>query len=258
MDAFRGTVLPYRTDGEDLVRLLEARARGRTIPQIRTLNFSAKNFEGTLLTAQALGLLDQAAEELTDNGRRFALAPEGERQELLHTVLTAFEPYALLLEAISARKPTTATLTDWIERWWATHGYGSSESNRAEAAATFGRLVEFAGWGSYVPGRRGHPTRIEWREGAKWTSALRGGVPSAEPLHDAVPAAPARPPVTSRAAQEPAPFLMREALDAYSTAILEVRTGQTARIRVPSTLTRAEKERLLRLLDLLIRVVPDD
>lgn len=167
MDADNGGVLPYRTSGEDLVKLVKHRARGRSMDQVRTMNFSRKGFEGTVRAATALGLVTEEEEDLTDRGRKFALASSGgERQELLLEAILSYEPYELLLDAAFSRNEE-ATPLEWIETWWSTGGYGNSANNRSEGSTAFARLVDSTSLGDYVQGRRGHPTRIEWVDGAK-------------------------------------------------------------------------------------------
>ncbi len=259
----KGGVLPYRSDAEDLTRLLEALARGWSVQQVRSLNFSAKNFEGTTLTAQLLGLFDSEEEELTAAGRRFALAAAAERQALLLAAMREFEPYGLLLEAIFGGEAPRATEADWIERWWATNGYGSSPSNRAEAATVFGRLAEFVGLGTYIQGRRGHPTRIEWNTAPPTAPGLpprRRVDVQAEPVPPpgtAIEEVAPTPTVAPAAAVELPAARARADEAPYSTVAVELAAGRYAQLRVPSRLTRAEKERLLSLLDLLITVVPE-
>lgn len=260
--ADKGGVLPYRCDAEDLTRLLEALARGWSLQQVRSLNFSAKTFEGTILTAQLLGLVDAQEEELAALGRRYALASASERQALLLAAMREFEPYGLLLEAIFGGDAQRATEADWIERWWATNGYGSSPSNRAEAATVFGRLAEFVGLGSYIQGRRGHPTRIEWNAAPPAEPVLpprrsAEPEPSTFPITTPAESAPVATAAPAVAAGEAGPVRTSDGDHLqYSTVAIELTAGRHAQITVPSRLTRAEKERLLSLLDLLITVVP--
>lgn len=250
-------VLPYRSDPDQLARWVEARARGRASAQLRELDLAPKTMEGTLATAGALGFWDRDSQELTPTGQRFALASDAERRSLLRSSIRDFAPFGYLLRAIATRPQRSVTDSTWIETWWATHGFGSSQSNRVEATAVFGRFVEYVGWGRYVPGRRGHPTRIEWTEEAFADSAGPGGTSD----HTA-PAPPARaaersaPAATVSAASEPIP---EEAPSTplsggYNRIVIPLRSGETARLEVPMRLSREEKRRLVELLDLLITV----
>jgi hypothetical protein len=229
------TPLPYRTNGDDLTRWIEARAHGRS-GQARALGLTAKGLEGTLLAGEALGLVERISHELTTAGRQYALAGAAERRVLLRAALLSFPPYGGVMRAVqeSGMPETTA---DWVERWWGTGGYGSSESNRAEAAATFGRLAEYAGLGSYVPGRRGHPTRIRWSDG--FTTGLvpdpEGSVlqPAVAPIAGALP-------LTNGVAE--------------STVTIAFRAGRAATLTLPASLPADEKSRLMSLIDLLVAV----
>ena len=164
-----------------LAEWLAARARGRTAEQLRSAVDSPKAVEGTAAAAAALGFVDEERGTLTPLGERFALADAAERQTLLAGAVRDFAPYEAVLHALAARGGQSETEVRWIEAFWATRSFGSSESNRREGAAAFGRLADFAGLGEYVPGRRGRPTRIRWAPGV-----LSAATPAAPPR--AVPA----------------------------------------------------------------------
>lgn len=253
-------VLPYRTDPEQLGRWVEARARGRSSAQLRELDLPAKSLEGTVASAVALGFLERDGRELTPAGRRFALASEAERRGLLRSALRAYPPYARLIGAIAARPQRSVTDSQWIETWWATHGFGSSQSNRMEGAAVFGRMVDHVGWGRYIPGRRGHPTRIDWSSEAfagLSTDADSAPADSPQPETRPAPAPPpedsAPPPVPAPAGSpSPAPAAAPSGTDPYNRIVVPLRSGEVARLEVPQRLSREEKRRLVELLDLLI------
>lgn len=259
-------VLPYRTDGTDLVQLIDARGRGRALDQIRAATGSAKNYEGTLATAYALGLLETGSGELSATGRALALAGDAERRSLMRAALRGFEPYARLLDEVFSRAArqgeTPSTETAWVEMWWGTHGYGSSQSNRAEGAATLARLLEYAGMASYVQGRRGHPSRIAWEPGAAslWRGAAgpltsppsRPAALTREPEAQRMPGSGGPPAATHVATPAPA---APSPLAAYQSELsVELGPGRVARLQVPAALTAEEKSRLLALVDLLVRV----
>jgi hypothetical protein len=239
------TVLPYRSDALSLSRWLEARARGHAPGQLRTAARSTKGAEGTAAAAAALGLADAGTGELTELGRRFALAGVEERRELTGAAIRRYAPYARLLDAVAARGDAV-TEVGWMETWWAAHGYGNSASNRQEGAAVLGRLAEFAGLGRYVPGRRGHPTRVAWAEGAL-------DQPAPETA-----AAPAPREVLAEAAGEGTggPDMRPEARggagEDLNRVVIPLGDDRMARFELPARLPAEEKRRLMALLDLLI------
>lgn len=260
-DAF---VLPYRTTAEEVVAWVGVRALGKAVG-VGALG-GEKNVEGAVATATALGFAAGAALPLTDAGRKLALADPAERRALLRAALLAYPPYRALLAEVRHRGDAVTT-AEWVETWWATQGLGNSASNRREGAATLGRLAEWVGLGNYIPGRRGHPTRIEWtlpdadavaeprdppRAGALTsggsTGALSGGdapvgeVPESVGPESAVPAA--SPPSPGEAG-----FSAGGALNRIAVRLTD---GTTARLELPLHLPTAEKRRLLELLDLLI------
>lgn len=216
--------LPYRTDSLALASWLEARARGRSAEQLRLATDAPKGVEGTAVAAAALGFVQSAGGPLTDVGEQFVLATDDERRRLVAEAVASYPPYGSLLEALRARDEAE-TEVRWIEAWWSTRGYGSSESNRREGAAAFGRLAEFAGIAEYIPGRRGRPTRLRWlqadlsetpvpvrRVTDPSLGAISGSRPAAPDLFseaaDAEPQGalrPAAPHLTSTAAQQTDP-----------------------------------------------------
>lgn len=250
----RNDTLPYRTGGEDLERLVDARGRGRTMDQIQTLNFSSGAFAGSVLAAQALGMLDDA-DQLTARGKRFALASPGgdERPEVIREGIRAYEPYALLIEAVDARGDEE-TPVEWCEMWWASHGFGSSQTNRNEGSYTFGKLAAAAGLGDFIAGRRGHSTRVKWSSGLKDYLSFRPG---------------SRPQSTAESPEEgdelddssPAdeitdldPDPAEKAGPGVNQVSLRLGEGRVATLRVPGRLTSSQKDRLLKLVDLMVEV----
>jgi hypothetical protein len=254
-------VLPYRTDEADLHRLVAARARGRTLDQVRTLGFSAKSFDGVVTTAQCLSLVSDKNGELTQYGRTYALCSAADRPEKLAHLIRSYLPFSLALDAALLHGGPQPTPLEWLETWWAAHGFGSSESNRAEAAPVFAKLVEFAGLGRYIQGRKGHPSRIEWAADAAPSPATSVGAPAAEelegvepsriqasappgemPLRDQRLAAPVLHDSGAEAGHEAGPTALRWTLG----------PGREVVLHLPAALSRAERERVLRLVELLL------
>jgi hypothetical protein len=276
MNGNKGVVLPYRTTGEEMTRFLEARARGRDLSQIQALDFSTGAFQGTLVAATALGFLDPDTRELTQVGRDYVLASLRERAGLVRGAMGRFEPYGLLLEAVFDRGAPNETPLDWVVNWWGTQGYGNSETNRDEGSSAFARLVEFTGLGSFVPGRRGHPTRIRWAQGAPGDPKRRTRASSAQVVpqrnqdDEAPPAAPvlehqrepeALPAPTSApgsARARPAPAVSATEAEPNSSLVLSLGPGRTVQLTVPPRITTAEKKRLLALIELIITPAPGD
>ncbi len=265
-------MLPYRLDVGDLFRWLEARARGRSLAQIRALGFATRSFEGVQAGARAFGLVS-ADDELTPAGERLALASDADRRARLAAAAVRYEPYGLLLESVLNRGVPTDTEISWIETWWATHGYGASQTNRAEAAASFGRLVDYLELGSYIPGRRGHPTRIRWSSeaGERVATLAATTAPPPRPARAAPEPAPPMPglpdplprptaaPRTAPSSASTAPPVRptpESAVAAQNEIRLDLGGGEAAELRLPTALSGEQKRRLLSLVDLLVRELP--
>lgn len=255
-------MLPYRADVEDLIRFVQARARGREFSQVASL-FSKKTYDGLVATAQALGLVDEECTDLTDRGRELALASGQGRADLLLKLIRAYEPYDLLLEA-SLHQNSDATELEWVETWWGSNGYGSSENNRVEGSSTFARLVEGAELGTYLQGRRGHPSRIEWVPGALKRFLGQGndvqaesgeaGLDDAE-AKDAGQREGGRPPHGEGANGAGSPLGVGRDED-YLELNLPLAPGKVVYVRVPAEITAPEKDRLITILKHLIQPLP--
>lgn len=277
MEDYKEVVLPYRTTGEEVSRLLDLLARGRDLSQIATLEYPAGVYQGTVTATVALELLDGDTGTLTARGQQYALTAAPEKPALLLRALLAFPPYGLLLQAALGKGEAETPLA-WVVKWWGTQHYGNSDTNRDEGSSALARLLEFTGLGSYVQGRRGHPSRIRWAADA---AARIGAPPPPPPRRERVVAAPApRPaaapstgasqpsalPPSAEPTTEPPPRPPRAPATAAaanggvtraganSTLSLHLGSGRTVELSVPPRLTAAEKRRLLGLVELMLDV----
>lgn len=244
--------LPYRTTGDDIERLASALARGRDLEQVQSLFSSSNNFRGTVSAAEQLSLLNPDTEELTSSGKALALGDPEKRKEVLFSAVLDYGPYELLLEAISGEgifgeDGDKFTPVEWIEKWWQTNGYGSSQTNRSEGSSSFAKIVEYLGIGEYKQGRRGHPSRIEWTSDAqlKIRKARNEGEdprpsPSESDAHK----------VDSQTSIEGGSGLSFRPDNNVLT--LNLGNDRVAKLSLPPKLTRQEKKRLVDLVDLMI------
>lgn len=108
-----------------------------------------------------LGLKKPGAWELTDAGRVIAYSQGEERHLRLLRVLFKYEPYKLVLMEAARRKVTALNVPE-IVRVWGQANFGSNDDNRTAAATAFGAMLEAAGVGRYVLGRRKNPSRQEF------------------------------------------------------------------------------------------------
>lgn len=235
MTAERGSLLPYRADPDELIGWVQDRVRGRE--GSRALR-SPKTLEGLAQSAALLGLVVDGV--ATDRGRELALADGSARRMLIREAIFEFPAYRGLLEAIRSRGSGMVEAS-WIESWWASHAFGNSPSNRQEGTAVLGRLSEYAGLGRYVPGRRGHPTRINWTM-------------EELPADEETPRYDEGPEVAAVKPRAPGRIVRTPPGDRTSSRVsVTLAGGLTARLEVPSQLPRDEKRRLLEILDLMVR-----
>jgi hypothetical protein len=267
-----GHILPYRADPAELRRFLVALARGRGAAELREREFSPKSYEGVATSAEVLGLSEGKEGPCTKLGQRFARAQGEEQRAVARDVIRNYPPYdGALCELADGAVETT--LVD-LERWWADHGFGSSDSNRSEAASIFARFVAAAGVGRYVQGRKGKVSRIVWTgvqpgpETPVARSTRNGDLPRArEPAGQLGNASGAR---LGKAADPPlrgeVQAIPREGLDRAGAEVprrtegsgqnrleWDLGPGRRVLLELPAGLSPGEKERLLRLMELLLR-----
>ena len=235
-----GEILPFRTGFAELTTFVEEVASGNRSGAGAGL--PDRSVDGTSMLAHALGLVAEDRFTLTARGESFALAGAAQRPAMLWSAMAAFPPYA---QAIRDASPASdVTEVGWFERWWSVHGYGSSRSNRGEAAVVLAKLVDAAGAGSFVAGRRGHPSRIEWSADAparirSWQAL------SAHSAHSATLVG------NEREAPDrslPAPY------ERTSVVHITMERDGSVHLRLPSGLSRVQVRRIAEFVELLERV----
>jgi hypothetical protein len=276
MDEQPSSTLPYRADADDLRRYVQALAHGGGPDRIRALGFSTKTHEGVIASAHALGLTRGREGPLTEKGRRIAVGDDVRSGEQWTALLAEFEPYRRIVDAIQEGEAPRPVPIEWVETYWAAHGFGSSASNRSEAASAFARMVEAAGMGRFVQGRRGHVSRIEWgdavedsagapepaRSNRRGLGAMQSAGPSSrrgtasdgpEPGQRGggvpTPPAPTARPGPSSGEGTPA---SQDSESGEQVLVWHLGPGRAVRLRMPADLNREEGERVRRMVDLLI------
>lgn len=269
----RDVVLPRRTSGNELTRLMEARGRGRELNQIRTLDFGPHDFDGTLTAAYEFGLLNKSGSTLTYLGREFVLAKEDHRLEILLSAMLRFEAYELLLEAIFTRGVQKETELSWIQTWWGTHGFGNSQTNREEGAISLARFCTFVRVGEYIIGRKGKNTRIEWSPDvlSRLEAARHRPLPGvmitsenqeAPDVNDSDNNTQPQEDLQSTANLVPSPThpqaqTVGSESPENSTLRLNLGSGKVVTISLPPKVTEAEKQRLISLMEFMVVVSED-
>lgn len=159
--------LPYSTDDEDLLRLIEAIKRKPDNEKAIKEIYNKSNFETSRKALETLGILD---EQLSFSTAGKELATEREdslKRELFLKFFLSYSPYGHFLESIAHSGDLSITETESIKDYWWKHGYGSSGNNREDGVVAFGKLLQLTGLGKFMTGRRGKPSRVEWNPGAK-------------------------------------------------------------------------------------------
>lgn len=159
--------LPYKADDRDVLKLIEAIKRKPDNEKAIKDIYNKSNFENSKKTLEILGVLDEQL-SFSAEGKQLAIERDNnQREKLFLKVLLRYPPYGHYLESIFQGDNLSATDTESIKDYWWKHNYGSSTSNRDDGVVTFGKLIQLAGLGKFVIGRRGQPSRIEWNPTAK-------------------------------------------------------------------------------------------
>ena len=259
-----GTVLPYRTTGEDLEQFASACSRGRDMDQIQSLFPSSRNFSGTTSAAATLGLYKPEEEVLTSGGEVLAEGEPNEKKEALFQAVIEFEPYELLFEAIftsgvKEKEEGKFTPLEWIRKWWRDNGYGSSQTNRDEGATTFANIASYLELGAYKQGRHGHPSRIEWDTNAeKQVNGARERLQGSE-IREAEKEA-----AKNEASSEDEDEVVEreqeseiESAPENNSLTLNLSDGRVAKLSLPPKLSSDEKKRLVSLVELMVATEGD-
>ncbi len=161
--------LPYGTDDEDILRLIEAiKRKAENEKAIREI-YDKSNFETSRKALETLGILDSQF-GFSPSGKELAVEKdERRRQKVFLELFLNYPPYGHFLESVSHAGELTITTTESVKDYWWKHNYGTSGNNREDGVVAFGKLLRLAGLGKFVIGRRGKLSRIEWTPDAKTT-----------------------------------------------------------------------------------------
>lgn len=265
MNHTKGTTIPYRTDAENLNVLINAVGRDRDMGHIQGLFQVSGTFQGSVSAAQELGFLDPESSKLLLDGNDYLLASDSQKAELLLKAIMQYEPYQLLLEAVFSRNAPKETTMEWMSKWWSTQGYGASQNNREEGATTLAKFLEYANMGRFMIGRRGRPTRIEWSSNAnKMIHDLILGEDTrsydSDSTGDEYPEGRLVENSQQLGSQKSTlPFGVGDDNNSeeYSNLSIPLGRGKVAQFRLPTKITNKDKDRLLKIMELLIETDDD-
>lgn len=159
--------LPYKTDDQDILKLIEAIKRKPDNEKAIKEIYNKTNFENSRKALEVLGILDGRL-DFSSQGKELAVErDDSQRERLFLQVFLRYPPYGHFLESVSQANSLSTTDTKMVQDYWWKHNYGSSGNNREDGVVTFGKLCQLAGLGKFVPGRKGLLSRIEWKPEAK-------------------------------------------------------------------------------------------
>ena len=172
------STLPYGTNCKDILKLINViKIKENSSEAIEKL-YDKPNISQA---RNLLKILDISQDGLSfsEGGRNYAYETDTDKkQALLLQYLLKYPAYEYFLlhilchnfqsvfdtEENYIRRETTLLA---IEKYWIQFQYGSSETNIHDGATLFGQLIELAGLGKFIIGRRGEKSRIQWLKNAK-------------------------------------------------------------------------------------------
>lgn len=158
--------LPYGANSEDITKLIEAikikQGNDKGIQQV----YGKPNLENSRKVLKAISISSDGL-NFSNEGKKYAYETDNnEKERILLELLLQYPAYEYFLLNISNEELSETSLEE-IKNYWGKNDYGTSEYNRNDASSTFARLIELAGLGSFKLGRKGKPSRIEWRENTR-------------------------------------------------------------------------------------------
>lgn len=170
--------LPYNINSKDILKLIDVIKLKENDSEAIEKLYGKPNISQTKNLFKILDI-SQDGLSFSKRGRNYAYEKNvNKKQALLLQCLFKYPAYEYFLLHISCYnfKSEIDTEEDYIrrettllaiEKYWIRFQYGSSKSNIHEGAILFARLIELAGLGRFIIGRRGVKSRIQWQKNAK-------------------------------------------------------------------------------------------
>jgi predicted nucleotide-binding protein len=182
--------LPIKTVAEDIEKVcgfLAKKPTGASVKEAKAV-LDPKHLDGRKVAAfKAWGLVEEVGDKLklTVAGRAYARGPKEEQQKLLRQIIRSCAPYNAMVERAAHRGEESTSATD-VGAHWHEHfasDAGDSDTTLNDQANCFFQLAQGAGLGSFVIGRSGHPTRLQWDTQAlrRWDSEDGTGLALEQP-----------------------------------------------------------------------------
>jgi predicted nucleotide-binding protein len=162
-------MLPVKGTPEDvkmIVDYLKTKATGVSLAEAKA-TIDPRHLDSRKMSSYATwGLIvhEEGILKLTNFGRRLGRASSGSRNELFGEIVRNVRAYRIAAEWIFHNGFEVITAVDLAAHWV---GHipeeleTTSEKSIREQATAFFRIAEAAGLGTYIIGRRQHPTRLE-------------------------------------------------------------------------------------------------
>jgi predicted nucleotide-binding protein len=168
--------LPLKTTVEDievLCNFLATKPTGATLKEARAI-IDEKHLDARkLLALRGWNLIEDAGGKLkvTPSGRAFTRGGQEDRQKILRQLISSCPPYSSIVERAAHRPQDDSIIAVDVASHWHEHfreDVGAAEATLNDQAICFFNLLQGAGLGTLVLGRKGNPTRFDWdREAVK-------------------------------------------------------------------------------------------
>lgn len=155
-------VLPYGTTADNIAKLLDAIKNKHGDDKGIKATYSGSKYETTQAALEALGIISGLT--LTSLGKSIAFeADESKKKKAFLKAVLGYAPYEYFLSYITQGTPPAETELETLKNYWGRNNYGTA-NNRSEAAPVCFSILQLAGLGEYIIGRKGKNTRFVWVE----------------------------------------------------------------------------------------------
>lgn len=163
--------LPTRIGGQDLFEFVEKVTYhpGSTEKEIKKRIDKPREISSLIRTGELLNLIEvtEGNYNPTELGKELVYADDKKKKDiLLRDIILEFDLYSIPIDKLINKKspPFQLVQRDFQKKWSINFDLNQSKDYMDRAANTLFKLLETAGIGEYIIGRKGNPTRLEISE----------------------------------------------------------------------------------------------
>ncbi|MEG2013711.1 MAG: hypothetical protein RR063_11000 [Anaerovoracaceae bacterium] len=156
------SALPYGTTSDNIVKLLDAIKNKQGDEKGIKAVYTGAKFDSTQASLETLKIISGLS--LTNIGKCIAFETDQNKKSAAYLkAVLDYAPYEYFLTYIMQGNSVSETDVEALKNYWGKNGYGTA-NNRSEAAPVCFSILQLAGLGAYIIGRKGKSTRFVWKE----------------------------------------------------------------------------------------------